>query len=130
MNANRLTGREAEARSAEYLRGKGYEIIAMNYACRGGEIDIIAAQYEGPALLRRFSRPKRGYIVFAEVKLRSDALFGRPREAVTRRKQGRIRLAAGLWLSEHETELQPRFDVIEVLPGDGGLEFEHIENAF
>ena len=62
--------------------------------------------------------------------MRSRRDFGEPREAVTRRKQDRLRLAASMWLAEHETDLQPRFDVIEVLNGERGQEFNHIENAF
>ena len=42
MDRNKLMGREAEARCAAYLRDRGWHIAAMNYACRGGEIDIVA----------------------------------------------------------------------------------------
>ena len=67
MDARKLAGREAEARCAEYLRERGYRILAMNYACRGGEIDIVAA--------------KGAYLAFVEVKERANRRFGEAREA-------------------------------------------------
>ena len=116
----RLTGRWGEEKAASYLRRKGYKIIGMNYTCRMGEIDIIAQ--------------KRGVVVFAEVKLRNDAAFAQAREFVTRAKQERIKTTAAVWLSENETELQPRFDVIEIYAPEGmesrRLTIRHIEDAF
>lgn len=127
MDARKLAGREAEAQCAKFLRSKGYEILSMNYTCRGGEIDIVAAQRTTRGIFRR---TVTGYIAFVEVKQRTSRAFGEAREAVDRRKQQRIKLAAKMYLSEHDTELQPRFDVMEVYPGDGGPVINHIENAF
>ena len=129
MDARKLAGREAEARCAEYLRARGYKILAMNYACRGGEIDIIAEQRTA-GLLKRLAGRDEGFVVFVEVKQRTRSDFGEPREAVNARKQERLRLAAMSWLGEHGSKLQPRFDVIEVKPGASGPVFNHIENAF
>ena len=129
MDRKKLAGRTAEAQSAEYLRRKGYVILTLNYACRGGEIDIVAEQPAGSKLFG-IGRKRGGYIVFAEVKMRSSRDYGEAREAVGWRKQRRIRLAAGVYLSEHQTALQPRFDVIEAYPYGDGFEFNHIENAF
>lgn len=116
----KLLGSFGEARSAEYLRQKGYRIVAMNYRTRLGEIDLIAAD--------------RQYIVFVEVKLRKSARFAQAREFVTRSKQARIIAAAQDWLQRYETDLQPRFDVMEVYAPNGAdvtqLQFNHIENAF
>ena len=70
---------------------------------------------------------------FVEVKLRRDDQHGEAREFVTARKQQRVMAAAQFWLSQHETELQPRFDVIEVYAPrgeDGPVKVNHIENAF
>jgi len=115
----RLLGSFGEERAARYLRRKGYTILGMNYRCRLGEIDIIAK--------------RRGFVVFAEVKLRRDADFAAAREFVTASKQERIRATAALWLSRNETALQPRFDVLEVYAPqgpEGPVEIHHIENAF
>jgi len=96
----KLIGAWGEALAAEYLRGKGYEVIAMGYRTRFGEIDLIATNRE--------------FVAFVEVKTRKDASFARAREFVDRKKQERIRATAELWLSENETGLQPRFDVLEI----------------
>lgn len=112
-------GHWGERRAAAYLRWHGYRIVAMNYAKRIGEIDIIAR--------------KRQYIVFVEVKLRKNADFAEAREFVTGAKQRRIMSTAQLWMMENGCELQPRFDVIEIYApngADGKTEICHLEDAF
>ena len=112
-------GRFGEEQAARYLRKKGYTILARNYRCRQGEIDIIAR--------------KKDFVVFVEVKLRKDDSFAAAREFVTRGKQEKILKTAGLWLSQNDCELQPRFDVIEVYAPrgmDGPVSIEHLEDAF
>lgn len=106
--------------AADYLRRKHYKIIATNYRCRVGEIDIIAANRE--------------YLAFIEVKLRKNADFAEAREFVTYSKQNRIRSTAALYLAWNPTELQPRFDVIEIYAPQG-MEtkkpvINHLEDAF
>ena len=115
----RLLGRLGEAETAEYLRRRGCEILAMNYRTRLGEIDVIAAD--------------RRYVLFVEVKLRKNADFAQAREFVTPRKQRRIILAAESWLQENGTERQPRFDVAEVYAPRGGageITLRYWEDAF
>lgn len=118
MNTKEL-GRFGEEQAAKYLRKNGYRIVEMNLRCRLGEIDIIAENRE--------------YLVFVEVKLRKNADFAEAREFVTYSKQRRIIATAQLWLTQHESDKQPRFDVVEVYaPGGarGALTINHIENAF
>ena len=120
MNRSSLLGAWGEALAADYLRRKHYRIIATNYRCRVGEIDIIASN--------------RGYLAFVEVKLRKNADFAEAREFVTYSKQKRIRSTAALYLSWNPTELQPRFDVIEIY-APMGMEtknpvINHLEDAF
>ena len=116
----RLIGRWGEQIAGDYLKKKHYKIVAMNFSCRGGEIDLIAK--------------KRRYLVFVEVKLRKNADFAQAKEFVTRAKQERIIQTASLWLSQNQCELQPRFDVIEIYAPDGqhskSIRINHIENAF
>lgn len=106
--------------AAEYLRKRRYEIVAVNYRSRFGEIDLIA-------------RNKK-YLVFAEVKLRKSAEFAEALEFVDAKKQARIRMTAELYLSELDTDLQPRFDVIGIYAPDGPAtrhpEIHHLEDAF
>ena len=115
----RSLGQFGEEQAARYLRRRFYSIVERNYRCRFGEIDLIAK--------------RGGILAFVEVKLRRDDAHGEAREFVTAQKQQRVLAAAQLWLSQHETNLQPRFDVIEVYApqGENGpVRINHIENAF
>ena len=116
----KLLGAFGEDAACQFLRKKGYKIVGRNYSCRMGEIDIIAQ--------------KGRYIVFAEVKLRKNDSYGRAAEFVTAAKQHRVIVTAQLWLGQHPTRLQPRFDVIEVYAPQGlstiKPEIHHIEGAF
>ena len=120
MDRRKLAGRSGEAEAAKYLRSQGYELLGMNYACRGGEIDIIAA--------------RGGYVAFVEVKLRTNLQYGAPREYVTVKKQEKLRAAALLYLSERELDVPARFDVAEVYTdvrhSAGKTRIAYIANAF
>lgn len=113
-------GAAGEVLAARFLREKGYTLIASNYRCRHGEVDIIAS--DGT------------YLVFVEVKTRQQGSLYSPREAVTVPKQRRLLSTAALYIGTHPTALQPRFDVVEVvtLPGDpmGVAQINHIMGAF
>ena len=105
MGRNNIVGAWGEALAAEYLRKKRYTLVATGYRCRYGEIDLIVQN--------------RRYLVFVEVKLRRSDRFAEAREFVDIHKQERLRSTASLYLDEFPTELQPRFDVIEVYAPDG-----------
>lgn len=117
---NKLLGDFGEDAACRYLRKHRFRILARNFSCRFGEIDIIARN--------------RDFLVFAEVKLRKNAEHGEAREFVTPAKQRRVIMAAEYWLLKHPAELQPRFDVIEVYAPEGVLtrkpEIHHIEDAY
>ena len=118
--SSRLLGRWGEEVAADYLRRKGYRLVAANWRCRFGEIDLIAAD--------------RHCLCFVEVKLRKDARFGGAGAAVTASKQAKLRTTAQLYLAQNPTRLQPRFDVIEVYAPQGTdtprPTVRHLENAF
>ena len=120
MGKSKIDGAWGEALAAEYLRKKRYRIVAQGYRSRFGEIDLIAEN--------------KDFLAFVEVKLRKSADFAAAREYVDRRKQDRIRVTASIYLSDHPTELQPRFDVIEIYAPEGHLTrkplIEHMEDAF
>ena len=117
---SRRLGRWGEALAAEYLRNKGFRVVGANWSCRFGEIDLIVE--DGI------------YLCFVEVKLRKSAAYGRAAAFVDRRKQDKLRTAATLYLSRRPTQLQPRFDVVEVYAPQGENtvkpEIFHLENAF
>lgn len=95
----RKTGARYERRAGEYLTGKGYEILEYNYRCRMGEIDIVARDGE--------------YLVFCEVKYRSDDVSGHPAEAVDLKKQQVISRCALFYLASHGlSDMACRFDVV------------------
>ena len=98
--ADNRSGRWGEEKAARYLRRRGWRILEQNYRCRFGEIDLVASRF--------------GVLAFVEVKTRKNDAHGEAREFVTQAKQQRLLAAASLYLSEHETDLQPRFDVIEI----------------
>lgn len=110
-------GEWGEAQAAAFLVQKGFRILERNFRTRFGELDIIAE--------------KDGFLVFVEVKTRKNDHFAKAREAVTKTKQQKLRITAELWLQQHPTALQPRFDVIEVYGVPGGrVQLIPIENAF
>ena len=120
MGINNLSGAWGEALAANYLQKKRYKIVATNFRCRFGEIDLVVSN--------------RKYLVFVEVKLRKTDKFAGAAEFVDRRKQERLRTTAALYLSEFPTQLQPRFDVIEIYAPQGTAtvqpEIRHMEGAF
>jgi len=116
MDMRHLFGSAGESAAAAYLKKNRYKILGQNYSCRFGEIDVIAQQGK--------------YIVFVEVKTRKNENFAQAREFVTRAKQERIMKAAMLWLQQNDSDLQPRFDVIEVVGEGRTQKITHIENAF
>ena len=120
MGRSKLTGAWGEAIAAEYLRKKRYQIVASGFHSRFGEIDLIVKN--------------RKYLVFVEVKLRKSSDFAQAREFVDFRKQEKLRTTASVYLSENPTNLQPRFDVIEIYAPEGTLtvspEIYHMEDAF
>ncbi|MCI9353101.1 MAG: YraN family protein [Lawsonibacter sp.] len=117
---SRLRGRWGEDQAAAYLRDKGYHITAANWKCRFGELDLVAED--------------GAYLCFVEVKLRKSAAYGSAAEFVDKRKQARLRSAAELYLLQHPTRLQPRFDVIEIYAPQGTEtkkpEIIYLDNAF
>lgn len=110
-------GKAAEDFAADYLSDNGYKIICRNYFCRFGEIDIVCS--DGT------------FLVFCEVKSRSLNSISTGRESVDRSKISRIRKTALWYLTEHKTNLQPRFDVLELTGTAGNYTVTaHITNAF
>ena len=120
MATSKLSGAWGEALAAEYLRKKRYKLVAVGYQCRFGEIDLIVKD--------------KKFLVFVEVKLRKSDTFAQAREYVDRHKQDRIRVTASMYLSQYPTDLQPRFDVIEIYAPEGqgtiNPKIQHLEDAF
>lgn len=120
--SSRLTGNRGEDLALQYLAKKGHVLVERNYRTRHGEIDLIVVSERA--------------LVFVEVKLRRGTGFGEPLEAVTPRKQARIRQMAELYLAQKGEDFvarfeEVRFDVVGILvSGAGEPRVWHIEDAF
>ena len=111
MNA---AGVAAEEFCAEFLRKAGLRILARNWRCRLGEIDLVAED--------------RGTLVFVEVRMRRGRGYGGAAESVTAAKQARIAAAARLYLSGRR-ERNCRFDVL-LLDALDPPRVQWVRNAF
>jgi putative endonuclease len=110
-------GRSAEIAAAAALGKLGYHIVASNFRCRHGEIDLIAK--EG------------GYLVFIEVRCKRNDSYGTPAESITPAKQRKISITAQHYLHAHNIkDIDCRFDVAAVTLVDGKLSVDIIKNAF
>ena len=111
-------GRSGEKMAADHLAASGYTIVETNYTTRFAEIDIIAAFED--------------WLVFVEVKARSNVKKGLPREAVNAVKQHKIMQAAQQFLKTRSSAdwRHVRFDVMEIYFGTDEPRINHIPHAF
>jgi putative endonuclease len=107
-------GRHAENAAAAFLQQQGLELVARNYRCRFGEIDLIAR--DGKTL------------VFVEVRLRSSNSFGGAAASITAAKRGKLTRAARHYLAGTARMPACRFDALLVSGADHSVEW--IKNAF
>jgi putative endonuclease len=111
------TGKQGEDIAVAHLRKTGYQIVAQNYRCLYGEVDIIARDGDT--------------IVFIEVKSRKSETFGQPQEAVGLEKQKKLSRISLHYLQQKRLEsCNARFDVIAVKMLPGGTRIDLIQNAF
>jgi putative endonuclease len=110
-------GALGEQLATDHLTGLGLRILARNWRCRYGELDVIAAD------------PTTNTVVFVEVKTRTGDGFGGLAHAVTERKARRLRRLAALWLATQERRWAAvRIDVIGVRIGRRRTpEISHLE---
>jgi putative endonuclease len=113
----KAVGDEAEALACEYLSGQGLNLLARNYRCRGGEIDLVMQHDDS--------------LVFIEVRYRRNTGHGRASETVTASKQRRLIHCARVYMQRHHTWNVPaRFDVVSIEGPRGELQIDWISNAF
>ncbi|MEZ4342686.1 MAG: YraN family protein [Nitrospirales bacterium] len=111
-------GRSAEALAENWLRQKGYRILARNLKIGHGELDLVAQD--------------RDTLIFVEVKGRRTDHFGGAPYAVTPHKQRQLIKLALAYLAQHKLSAIPcRFDVILVSGSENrSPQITHMENAF
>jgi len=103
--------------AARHLEGKGYEIVCRNWRCPGGELDLVARDGDGLALI--------------EVRTRRGRAFGSPEESVTLAKQARLMVLADAYVQAAAWPGPWRIDVVAIEMDDRGrlLRLDHYENA-
>ena len=95
-------GQSGEDIAAAHLSGRGLVVLARNYRCRGGELDLVVREPDGT-------------VAFVEVKERRTGTHGKGYEAVTPGKRRRLLVAARHYASRHGLFESPlRFDVVSV----------------
>ena len=115
-------GKRGEELASGYLRAAGCGILAANYRCPWGEIDLVARDGEE--------------LAFVEVRTRRTATFGSPQESITRRKADHLVAAAQHYLQNHAREndgeeIPWRIDLVSIRLTDNGLppHIDHIKYA-
>jgi putative endonuclease len=109
-------GREAEERALTFLTVNGLRLVARNYRCRSGEIDLIME--EGDTL------------VLVEVRYRTSGRFGDALESVTPRKQARLIRCAAHYLNACRVERPVRFDVVAMMADERSPSVTWVRDAF
>jgi putative endonuclease len=115
-NRQRL-GRRGEDLAARLLASKGYQIVARNWRCKVGELDLVAK--DGDCL------------AFVEVRTRRGRVMGSPEESITAAKQARLIDLAQAYVQAEEWFGPWRIDVVAIEMDRRGrlLRMEHYENA-
>jgi putative endonuclease len=118
MTRDRLRcGAAGEALATAFLQGRGYTILARNFRCTAGEIDVVALDAHT--------------IVFGEVRTRRGRAHGSALESVTVAKQRQVVRVAGYYLARHRLYAHPvRFDVVAVEVRGWTVNVAHVVDAF
>ena len=112
----RADGARYEALALTHLERAGLALVARNYTCRYGEIDLVMCD--------------RDVVVFVEVRYRSASRFGDGVDSVSAAKRAKLVRAASAFLAEHQrlAGAACRFDVLAI--GDGAEAIDWRRNAF
>ena len=118
---NRNMGAWAERRAARFLGRQRHRILARNFHCRFGEIDLVTCD-------------PQEYLVFVEVRYRAASKFASAAESITRGKQDRLKKSAQIFIAKHPhlTNKPCRFDVVTLqrTSESGKITIDWIQNAF
>lgn len=108
-------GSEAETMAASFLARQGYQVLCRNYRYGKSEIDLIAQ--------------KGSFIVFVEVKYRTNTSFGHPEQVISYQQVNRIATAAQAWMESQKIDAPVRYDVISITSSAGMPIIRHFEDA-
>jgi len=117
MSDSSALGLQGESLASAHLQEKGYKIRHRNWKTGKLEVDIIAENND--------------FVVFAEVKTRTEGFLGEIYDLVPKEKQKLLILAADSYIRKYDINKESRFDVILLILKGKSLEVEqHIEEAF
>ena len=116
MAKHNKLGKDGELVAFMILQRDGFSVLETNWRFQKAEIDVIAK--------------KDGFLIFIEVKTRSSKKFGRPEDAIDKKKIALYKDAAEGYLEQYPTEAEIRFDVLSIIIGKDETQIEHIPNAF
>jgi putative endonuclease len=116
MDSMQSFGKRGEEISANFLIGKGYQIIERNFRFKKSEIDIICSINE--------------LLIFVEVKARSTKSFGEPETFVSENQKKSVIRAAEHYILEKDWKGDIRFDIIGIYKDKERQEISHFEDAF
>lgn len=109
-------GNRGEEIASVFLADHGYKILERNWRFGKGEVDIICS--------------KEDFVIVVEVKTRSTDFFGQPEEAVNKKKQRFLILAADAYVNQKDIMLEVRYDIISIIFRPNKHTIRHIEDAF
>ena len=116
MAKHNKLGKEGELIAFMFLQKENFRILKTNWRYQKAEVDIIAQ--------------KDGFLIFIEVKTRISKKYGKSSDAIDKKKISLYKDAVEGYLEQNPTELEIRFDVINIIIGKDETEIEHIPNAF
>ena len=109
-------GKDGELIALMFLQKKGISILKTNWRFQKAEVDIIAKN--------------NNFLVFVEVKTRGNRRFGKPEDAIDKKKIALYKDAAEGYLLQYPTEAEIRFDIVSIIIEKDETEIEYIPNAF
>lgn len=119
QDSKKEVGKKGESFAEEYLKGKGYQILGRNLACRYGEIDLVAK--------------KKNLLYFVEIKRRRGNEYGSALESISPQKIRRIKRTAEYLLCQHPDwqTLIPFFSVVAIDESvSSGVQVDFLPDAF
>jgi putative endonuclease len=117
QDSRQRLGRRGEQLAAQRLEAKGFDIVARNWRCETGELDLVAR--DGDCL------------VAVEVRTRRGRSMGSPEESITAAKQARLITLGEAYVQEISWAGDWRIDVVAIEMDRRGhvLRVTHYENA-
>jgi putative endonuclease len=116
MALHNETGKKGEELAAKFLVEKGFLILEKNFRWKRYEIDLIVQ--------------KDKFLVFVEVKTKTNTSYGLPEADVTPRKAAQVVAAAEEYIYANNWKQEIRFDIIAIVLKPDSVEIEHIIDAF